>query len=188
MSISNNHYFLKSGIDMEVVSLIKKQLSRFTTEDATIWDDSIGAPGVVKKERISKVCWIDPEVWISGMAAHYINIANKKLFNYDLTEWESPLQYTVYDDCMSHYNWHSDIIPDSKIQRKISISICLSSADEYDGGIFEIMPHLGKRILTYKMDVGDVIIFSSDTLHRVTKVKSGKRISLVGWYGGPNWR
>ena len=188
MSIINKFYFVKSGIDYEVASLIKKQLAQFTLDDATIWDNTINDVGVVKRERDSKVCWIDPEVWISGMAAHYIHTANKNIFNYDLTEWESPMQYTIYDGSGSHYGWHSDIIPNSKIQRKLSISICLTSADEYDGGEFQLMTHQGQGVDTFKMDIGDVMVFSSDTTHRVRKLKSGKRISLVGWYGGPDWR
>ena len=39
-----------------------------------------------------------------------------------------------------------------------------------------------------KLDVGDAVIFPTDTLHRVTPLKSGKRIVLCSWFGGPNFR
>jgi predicted 2-oxoglutarate/Fe(II)-dependent dioxygenase YbiX len=45
-----------------------------------------------------------------------------------------------------------------------------------------------RNMKTISMDVGDVIIFPSDIIHRVRRLKSGKRISLVGWYGGPAFR
>ena len=44
------------------------------------------------------------------------------------------------------------------------------------------------KMKTFKPQMGDAIIFPSTTRHRVRPLKSGKRISLVGWYGGPAFR
>ena len=49
--------------------------------------------------------------------------------------------------------------------------------------------HMGdNKMSTMKPPMGTAIIFSSTTRHRVRPIKSGKRISLVGWYGGPPFR
>ena len=56
----------------------------------------------------------------------------------------------------------------------------LSSKDDYEGGEFQVM--MGNKMFSYKMDVGEAIVFPSDCLHRVRPLKSGKRVSLVGWY------
>ena len=77
---------------------------------------------------------------------------------------------------------------DSNLIRKLSISLILSDPSEYEGGEFQIM-HMGdKKMTTMKPPMGTAIIFSSTTRHRVRPIKSGKRISLVGWYGGPPFR
>ncbi|BCU93901.1 MAG: hypothetical protein CM15mV3_1870 [Caudoviricetes sp.] len=59
--------------------------------------------------------------------------------------------------------------------------------EDYEGGELEIkvLPEETKK---YKMDIGDVIVFPSDMWHRVTPIKSGTRVSLVGWYAGPRWK
>ena len=41
---------------------------------------------------------------------------------------------------------------------------------------------------TKKLDYGDVVVFPSIIPHRVRPIKSGKRYSLVGWYGGPPFK
>ena len=73
-------------------------------------------------------------------------------WKYKITEIE-PIQYTVYNDNNSHYNWHVDVIPNDNTLhldadpsnnmtgtiRKISCSILLNDPSEYQGGEFELM-------------------------------------------------
>jgi len=124
------------------------------------------------------------------MMAHFIHVANRKLFQYDLIHWANPIQYTVYDEYKSFYKWHTDLANgiEEGIVRKLSISLCLSSNLDYEGGEFEILPSVSEKPHKHKMDVGDAIIFSSDMLHRVKPLMGGTRISLVGWYGGPKFK
>ena len=61
--------------------------------------------------------------------------------------------------------------------RKISIVICLSKIDDYEGGIFKFI-NLKKD---FKFDVGDTIIFDSNILHGVQPVTSGKRQVLISF-------
>ncbi len=71
--------------------------------------------------------------------------------------------------------------------RKLTIVMGLSSAKDYGGGEFQII-FPTKKVKTLKFNVGDVIMFPSTIPHRVRPVKWGRRISLVGWYGGPPFR
>ena len=71
------------------------------------------------------------------------------------------------------------------LDRKLSISIQLSDKLDYEGGNFEF------EDITSSMDfkeIGTIIIFPSYLRHRVTKVTSGIRRSLVAWFYGPNWK
>ena len=61
--------------------------------------------------------------------------------------------------------------------RKISIVICLSNIDSYEGGIFRFID-LKKKL---KFDIGDAIIFNSNLLHGVEPITSGKRQVLISF-------
>lgn len=189
MSIYHNHYYIPSGINSKMCDIIKEEFDGSFLKSSTIklTDSSSAIDSDIRK---SKNLWIATDHWISGMMAHFINCANLNFFNYDLISWKDQIQYTVYDTIGSHYSWHSDFSVTEytpELVRKLSISLCLSKKDEYEGGEFQIM--FGPRNMkTFKMDIGDVIIFPSDAIHRVRPLKSGKRISLVGWYGGPAFR
>ena len=63
--------------------------------------------------------------------------------------------------------------------------MCIRDRD-YEGGELELK--LNDVTKSYKMDLGDVIVFPSDSCHRITPITSGERISLVGWMGGPQFR
>lgn len=190
MSINSNYYFIKSAIDKKVAEVIIDQLQFIDTEPALVFDKTKADEELLNKVRKSKVAWISPESWISGMMSHFIHVANRKLFKYDLVDWANPIQYTIYDEYKSHYKWHTDLANglEEGLIRKLSISLCLSSNLDYEGGEFEILPNVSEKPHKHKMDVGDAIIFSSDMLHRVKPLTSGVRISLVGWYGGPEFK
>jgi len=101
-------------------------------------------------------------------------------------EWESNIQFTKYIGKGEHYNWHKDYCHVSNVNdqislRRISIVYCLSKKSDYNGGEFQIKKSDGKTYTT-KFDFGDFIVFPSNRWHRVKPLKSGTRVTLVGWY------
>jgi PKHD-type hydroxylase len=140
------------------------------------------------KIRSSSNTWLNTDSWVAGMLTHFIMEANNSIFGFDLGGWHDNIQFTVYQPPKDHYNWHIDMMQKSKLNfvRKLSIVMCLSSKDDYGGGELQLF-HPTKKCSTFKLDAGDVIIFPSIVSHRVKPVTFGKRISLVGWYGGPNF-
>ena len=181
-----DHYRLPTAITPDVVEVILKQLDHLPQEDSTV----IGMTNSEARSfRNSKVLWLPTDCWVSGMLAHFIMSANIMTFGYDLDYWSNYIQYTVYEGKGTEYGWHTDHavseFEEDRI-RKLSISLCLSSKDDYEGGEFQIM--MGNKMFSYKMDVGEAIVFPSDCLHRVRPLKSGKRVSLVAWYGGPKFK
>ena len=197
MSITTEFAVIKSGIDEEVALVMRKHLEKNYGQAMSYGNVHHPSDGKYKSDdeiRKSKISWVPTTSWVAGMLANFITAANVDLFGYDLLYWTDEIQYTSYDESGSHYTWHNDMAKASNkvfgqdIYRKLSISLCLSHADEYDGGEFQLMTQCNQPPATYKMDMGDVIVFSSDTTHRVRPIKSGKRISLVGWYGGPKFK
>ncbi|MCK6649860.1 MAG: 2OG-Fe(II) oxygenase, partial [Bacteroidia bacterium] len=70
--------------------------------------------------------------------------------------------------------------------RKLSISVQLSDAVEYEGGELQFM--INQNIVTAPKEKGTAIIFPSFALHRVLPVTKGNRMSIVGWIAGPAYR
>ena len=140
----------------------------------------------IQKKRSSKICWVN-ESWVQELLWEYILEANKKTFHIDVIN-KSEIQFTEY---RSHeggkYDWHHDVNWNAQegLDRKLSISIQLSDKTDYLGGDFEL------EEINSSMDfkgIGTIIIFPSYLRHRVTKVTSGTRRSLVAWFYGPNWK
>ena len=139
--------------------------------------------------RDSNINFLSENHWIVGFCYHYILQANKSNFEYDIFGFEgNTMQYTEYAE-NQNYKWHYDdeIFTASPVKRKLSFTLQLSSPDEYDGGEFQLLSADDELYVAPK-EVGTIIIFDSRAKHRVTKVKSGIRKSLVGWVNGPKWK
>jgi len=183
MSKHEEIYVIPSGISKRVAETICLEL-----ENLPLYTSEVTSGN--KNVRNSKVSAIPTDHWISGMMYHFIHCANINSFGYDLHFWSGNVQYTVYDGKQTGYAWHTDNLTsafDKSHVRKLSMSLCLSSDDDYEGGEFQIMVG-AYEMQTFKMNCGDVIVFPSDAMHRVRPLKSGKRISLVGWMGGPKFK
>lgn len=84
------------------------------------------------------------------------------------------------------FKWHSDDTPvdNSRMDRKLSMTIQLSEPEDYEGGDLEFKDF-------ENMDIrgrGTVVVFPSYVTHRITPLTSGTRYSLVAWQYGPEWR
>lgn len=100
----------------------------------------------------------------------------KENFNLILLYRETYKLGTYYGDEKGFYIPHTDTQGIMQ-HRKISIIICLSKINDYDGGILKFI-NLKKD---FKLDVGDTIIFDSNILHGVQPVTSGKRQVLISF-------
>ena len=200
----------QTDLPKDIIETIEKDLKVF---DEQAQDSSVGGngPGEVDKViRNSKNVWIPTSHWIGGFLWHYVQRANRENFVYDLTciDGES-IQYTQYGEGQ-YYNWHIDAGIDTTYKpqllassgqniaqdqinlngeyvRKLSFSLQLSGPEDYRGGEVQFMDMSGKSFFAPKQR-GTIIFFDSRTPHRVRKVKSGMRKSLVGWVVGPRWK
>lgn len=102
-------------------------------------------------------------------------------FEFEVDTFEG-FQLTRYDEG-HHYDWHKDIGPSIAGHRKLSISVQLTSPDEYEGGELEMWIKRDKRHLCTK-DHGSAIVFPSWEMHRVLPVTKGTRWALITWASG----
>lgn len=144
--------------------------------------------------RRSNVKWIPHTTewsWLYYIIRDKVDIINKSTWNFDLTSIIENIQYTEYrGDEKGHYDWHIDIGNDIITNcRKLSISILLSSPDEYEGG--ELLVNDGGSIgdsYAPPKKLGSAAIFPSYLLHKVNPITKGTRRSLVLWMGGSTFK
>ena len=150
--------------------------------------DGVTGGGLNRSTRDSQVGWIPKIHWINGVIWHYVWNANQEVYNYDITGIHGSVQYTTYSP-NEYYTWHCDDMNGFEDigNRKLSVSIQLSDASEYEGGEFQMRDNDNKNFFAPKAK-GSIIVFDSRLQHRVKPVTSGVRKSLVAWCRGPEWQ
>lgn len=146
--------------------------------------------------RNSNTTWLEEE-WIYKEIQVIIDRANKDAgWNY---EWDimEAAQFTKYQPGQ-YYHWHVDTLdkpfekPEDKYFhkkiRKLSMSLLLTDSSEFEGGEFEFdfssPDDKIRHTLTELKSKGSIVVFPSDTYHRVVPVTKGIRYSLVIWCCG----
>lgn len=95
-----------------------------------------------------------------------------------------PPMFNRYQDGGS-YGRHVDnairVVPGTvtRVRTDLSATLFLSQADSYAGGELEIEGKYGTQSI--KLDAGDMILYPSTSLHRVTPVTEGARVAAFFW-------
>lgn len=140
--------------------------------------------------RQCDIYWLKKSAKAKTIAHSLVKKVNNKYFQIPIDNHYPPEhQYTVYRDLEDHYDWHQDHYDDDDTDankdfiRTLSLSICLTPSDWYEGAEFFIKDGAERNVRTFKMRYGDFIIFPSNVEHKVNALRSGERESLVIWYG-----
>ncbi len=137
--------------------------------------------------RRQNITWLENHsetAWIYAKVAQMIEGANQ-LWGFNLDGMREGFQFGQYkSEEKGFYDWHLDMGTGASIQshRKISVVVQLSDRSKFTGGELQFMT--GKSVINSEMNRGDVILFPSYMLHRVTPVTEGERYSLVLWAHG----
>jgi len=182
-----DYYWFQNAFSDEELTRLYDLLESLQYQDAT----TIGNQDEkISEVRSSKIKWI-PQTnnwqWLYQKLFNMIEEANGTLWNFDLFGTNEFIQYTEYlASDQGHYDWHQDIGPGGPSLRKVSLVVQLTDAEEYEGGDLQIWP--GGNIWTVPKGKGNVAIFPSYMMHRVTPMTSGVRKSLVLWAGGQHYK
>jgi len=156
--------------------------------ESPLWiQGEVNAGQIDKKLRNVKQqgLMMNEEGWPHTRILELMQQANEARYKFDISGFmnnDAPMIMEYGKGC--HYDWHIDVgknVPN----RKLSFTIQLSKPDDYEGGDLEF---LGTETNTDAFrQQGTCIIFPSFLAHRVSKVKSGTRMAIVGWIHGPTY-
>lgn len=180
-----NYYWFKDAFSSEEYKSLDILQKSYDFQTAVTGKNSDSSDTKMRKSQIKWLHHSENSDWLYNKIEAMIVEANQ-IWGFDLHSIRDSIQYTEYYEGGGHYDWHMDVGPFPMNGRKISITIQLSSPDEYEGGNFEIRTTNG--IQTCVKEKGTVILFPSYLLHRITPVTSGTRKSIVLWVGGSTYR
>ncbi|NDB55097.1 2OG-Fe(II) oxygenase [archaeon] len=192
-----------TDLPIDIVKTLVEDFNKFDNQKEI---SSIDKGTIDTNVRNSKNVWIPTTHWSAGWIWYYVQKINRENFEYDLIDIDGgSMQYTHYD-VGEFYNWHSDgnlnsypkpdieyfsgsnnNIKKTQFARKLSFVLQLSDPKDYLGGELQFL--LDNSDIQYApKQQGTLILFDSRIQHRVRKIKSGYRKSLVGWVIGPKWK
>jgi PKHD-type hydroxylase len=180
-----NYYWFETAFTKDELTEIESLTSELEFETAATGQDDLSK---ISDHRKSKIKWCyqsDKWNWVYSKLHDMILDANEQMWKFDLSTMNEAIQYTEYYGGGGHYDWHMDCGIEIQNQRKVSVTVQLSSPDEYEGGDLEFN---NGNIITGPRVQGAAVIFPSFMLHRVTPVTSGTRKSFVLWVGGEPYR
>ena len=174
---------VNEAFSSEEVDKIVRESEQYSFEKATTVGDNRDS---VRKSRIKWLPYDGIWEWVIDRLSNQVQEANNSIWKFDLSCILDNIQYTEYEGNGGHYDWHLDIGPGGISHRKVSIVVQLSDPTEYEGGILQIKN--GTHEFDVPLGKGNVVIFPSFLLHRVTPLTSGNRKSLVLWVGGGHYK
>ena len=79
------------------------------------------------------------------------------------------------------YGAHADAailqVANGRLRSDLSCTVFVGAPSTYDGG--ELSMTIGTRVIAFKCDAGDAIVYPSTTLHEVVPVRSGQRLVSI---------
>lgn len=200
-----------TGLPLDIVNILDKDIKQFDNQQTASDVSQFKTDNYDKQIRNSKHTFINSDHWFGGWLWYYIQKINNIYFRYNLYDLDNgTVQYTRYD-VGDFYDWHKDadidtcfkpnIVPSSGVNlandqvlikgecvRKLSFSLQLTDDNNYTGGnlLFKNPDYTGEIVAPRER--GCLIVFDSRLEHKVSKVLTGTRKSIVGWIVGSRWR
>ncbi len=149
---------------------------------------------------IAYVPCVNHSEWIYNKLEPLVVEANAALFQFDISYVTDPLHYVIYPEPNKQgetgetreiggfLDWHMDIGVGGVCRRKLSTSVQLNDPKDYEGGEVEMWVGGENRFIKLPREKGDVVIFPTFYMHRVTPLTKGERRCLIFWTGGEPFR
>ena len=177
------HYFNK----VLEIDQIKKINQSFLS--STDYNDN-PAPFAEKKVTVRNRTYKEVKDLITPIP-ECIDAANQFSFGFDLYPIldSFKIAHNYYDKTIqAKYDFHCDAQPvEDNYTIKLTALVNLSE-QKYSGGKLELFDGSHIKQIKELDEPGSMVVFKSDTPHRVTPVENGDRMTLVIWRMWPWWR
>ncbi len=167
--------------------LSKEQVRQFRQQlDAADWNDGAATAGTLAKS-VKRNQQLDDDSALCVSLGNQIvrTLSQTPLFiSAALPRIIYPPKFNRYADGGT-YGAHVDsalmFLPGSSQQMRtdLSATLFLAEPDEYDGGELEVEGPFGVQCV--KLEAGDMVLYPSSSLHRVTPVTRGARVASFFW-------
>ena len=167
--------------------LSKAQINQFSEQlDAAAWGDGAATAGSLAKsvKRNQQLDDLNEHGVELGQTILRTLAQTPKFISAALPRTIYPPKFNRYADGGT-YGAHVDsalmFLPGSHQQMRtdLSATLFLSEPDEYDGGELEVEGPFGVQEI--KLEAGDMVLYPSTSLHRVTPVTRGARVASFFW-------
>lgn len=152
--------------------------------DLPLRKGQVTAPEIQPLARNSSVALIPPGPdvqWIYDRIFDVVRKLNGQFWKFEISGSER-IQFSRYG-AGEYYDWHMDLSARGNFShRKISVTVQLTDAGDYDGGELEV--NIGSASSTASRERGLLAAFPSYALHRVARITRGTRHSLTAWVVG----
>jgi PKHD-type hydroxylase len=139
-------------------------------------------------ERSTDISWVEPNdetMWLFRKLSSTVTRLNEEFFRFSLDGNIRSFQLSRYEVGQG-YDWHCDLGRRAS-RRKLSVSVQLSDSASYDGGDLEFFRN-DNAVARATRNRGSITAFPSWAIHRVSRIREGRRWSLVGWLEGPPFK
>lgn len=167
--------------------LTKDEVRQFRQElDASDWNDGAATAGTLAKSVKRNQQVADGSALAVRLGQHILRrlTATPLFISAALPRTIYPPKFNRYADGGT-YGAHVDsalmFLPGSSQQMRtdLSATLFLAEPEEYDGGELEVEGPFGVQAV--KLSAGDMVLYPSTSLHRVTPVTRGARVASFFW-------
>lgn len=187
----NDFYYYKNVFNDEMIkNLTDMVYTNYKFSKGKTGTEELGDMTDSYETNNRDIAYIDPQPhskWLYDLLFPLALEANEKLFHFDIDIVTDLIHYVIYPEDGGHLDWHMDVGAFGVNKRKLAMTVQLSDSSDYEGGDFQIWMG-GKNYITVPREKGDVIVFPSFCMHRVTPITRGERRCLVFWTGGRPFR
>ena len=171
---------IQGVLDKPEVQGFREQLDR------AVWQDGLKTAGTLARAVKRNLQLDDGAEPATSLGNHILRklAANPQFISAALPSRIHPPKFNRYQDG-GQYGTHVDSalmqVPGAgvTVRSDLSATLFLSEPDEYDGGELEIEGPFG--IQAVKLEAGDMVLYPSSSLHRVTPVTRGARVASFFW-------
>lgn len=187
----NTFYYWKNVFDDNMIrDLTDMVYANYKFEKGKTGTKELGNETDSYETNNRDIAYINPQPhskWLYDLLFPLALEANEKVFHFDIDIVTDSIHYVIYPEDGGHLDWHMDVGAFGVNKRKLAMTVQLSDSSDYEGGDFQIWMG-GEDYLTVPREKGDVIVFPSFCMHRVTPITRGERRCLVFWTGGRPFR